>query len=104
MTATRHPHHMNEGITHLECHAFRHDWDEISFLRAPSYGIAQDWRCTMCLGVKRELWSRHGVFISRRYLMPDDYKSPPGMSKADYRKVWFDQKLKKLKNGDHDDA
>lgn len=79
----------------LECHGTTHDWDEISVLKAPSYGIAADYRCTRCHGTKRVLISRlNGMVLSRQYNMPKDYKNPH-VTKADYRKEWFDLKLKK---------
>ena len=81
--------------TYLECHAYRHDWDEISIMKEPSFGVAQDYRCTNCHGVKRVIVSRHsGAIITTYYKMPKDYRGPVGTSKSDYRKVWIEQKLK----------
>jgi len=82
-------------LTYLECHAVRHDWEETSFLKAPSMGVAFDWHCVNCHGTKRELFSRNGVFISRTYRLPTDYRGPVGTTKTDYRRVWIAEKLAK---------
>jgi len=83
----------------LECHATVHDWDETSVATRSGYsgfGVAFDYRCTRCYGIKRVIVSRNsGLVLSRYYVMPDGYKSAPGTTKADYRKEWIAKKLRK---------
>jgi hypothetical protein len=84
-------------LPYLTCHAFRHDWEEVSVLKAPQFGVACDYRCTNCTGIKREIFSRmSGVLISRYYVLPKDYRGPVGTTKADYRKDWLEQKVSKI--------
>jgi hypothetical protein len=79
----------------LECHATVHDWDEVSVLKAPSFGAAYDYRCTLCHSTKRVLVSRTtGAVLSRQYNHAEGYKAPYGMTKADYRKEWTEKRLK----------
>jgi len=90
---------MKNELPYLECHATVHDWDETSVVTREGYsgfGVAFDYRCTRCFGTKRVIVSRHtGLVLSRFYMMPENYKAPVGMSKADYRKLWISKKLKK---------
>lgn len=80
---------------YLECHAYRHDWDEVSVMKEPSFGVALDYRCTLCHGIKRVIVSRNnGQVLSRYYKMERDYRGPVGMTRADYRKEWINKKLK----------
>lgn len=84
-----------DQLNYLECHAIRHAWDEISVTKAPQFGVACDWRCTNCFGIKREIFSRmNGMLLSRYYKMPFDYRGPEGTTKSDYRKAYLDRKLK----------
>ena len=82
-------------LTYLQCHALRHEWDEISVTKEPQFGVACDYRCINCFGIKREIFSRmNGMLLSRYYKMPLDYRGPVGTTKSDYRKVYLDKKLK----------
>lgn len=82
----------------LECHALVHDWDEISVFKEPRFGAAFDYRCTKCHSIKRVIVSRmNGMVLSRYYKHAEGYKSPVGMSKADYRKIWVDKKLREIR-------
>lgn len=83
----------------LECHATVHDWDEISVLKEPSFGVAFDYRCTKCYSIKRVIVSRmSGMVLSRYYKHVEGYKAPVEMSKADYRKIWIEKKLREVRN------
>ena len=85
---------MNE-YKYLECHAYRHDWDEISVMKEPSFGVACDYRCTNCHGIKRVIVSRRtGEVLSRYYKMARDYRGPVGTTRQDYRKAWINKKIK----------
>lgn len=83
---------------HLECHATVHDWDETAVATQPGYsgfGVAFDYRCTRCHGIKRVIVSRNtGLVLSRFYMMPDSYKTH-GTPKSDFRKEWINKKLRK---------
>lgn len=84
-----------DQLTYLQCHGIRHEWDEVSVLKAPSFGIACDYRCINCYGIKREIFSSiNGMLLSRYYKLPKDYRGPVGTTKSDYRKAFLTQKLK----------
>lgn len=71
------------------CKAIGHDWDATPNQRRARWGTLLTLRCTCCTARREDTIDLNGNVSVRTYTYTDAYENLPVMTKAEWRKAYF---------------